>query len=158
MRGVNMLPEKFKGNEAGTIGLPIRITVLSIVGFVGFYALLSAIGSTPTPPEPMYATANISAISLPEPESGEGSETNLSLLINVLDRDSRGIEDANVIIWSPDRKKAYSGITDLKGNVTIKIINPELPSGKAEGYISIKVMRSRYRDFTSDYFVKVIRS
>jgi hypothetical protein len=153
-----MLPEKFTGNEAGTIGLPIRITVLSIVGFIGFYAILSAVGSAPTPPEPMYATANISAFSLPSPESGGGNETNLSMLIKVLDRNNRGIEDANVIAWSPDRKKAYSGITDFNGNVTIKIINPELPAGKAEGYISIKVMRAGYRDFDSDYFLKVIRS
>lgn len=50
-----MLPKKLKENEAGTIGLPIRITVLSIIGFIGFYAILSAIGSAPTPPEPMYA-------------------------------------------------------------------------------------------------------
>ena len=82
----------------------------------------------------------------------------MSLLVKVLDRNNRGIEEANVIAWSPDRKKAYSGITDPKGNVTIKIINPELPPGKAEGYISIKVMRAGYRDFTSDYFLKVIRS
>ena len=40
-----MLPKKLKGNEAGTIGLPIRITVLSIIGFIGFYAILSALGS-----------------------------------------------------------------------------------------------------------------
>ena len=135
-----MLPEKFTGNEAGTIGLPIRITVLSIVGFIGFYAILSAVGSAPTPPEPMYATTNISAFSLASPESGGDEGINLSVLIKVLDRNSRGIEEANVIAWSPDRKNAYSGITDLNGNVTIKIINPELPLGTAEGYIALKVM------------------
>jgi len=153
-----MLPKKLKGNEAGTIGLPIRITVLSIIGFIGFYAILSAIGSAPTPPEPMYATTNISAFSLPSPESAGDGETNLSLLIKVLDNNNCGIEEANVIAWSPDRKKAYSGITDPNGNVKVKIINPEIPPGKAEGYISIKVMRSGYRDFTNDYFLKVIRS
>lgn len=153
-----MLPKKLKGNEAGTIGLPIRITVLSIIGFIGFYAILSAIGSAPTPPEPMYAKTNISAFSLPSPESGGAGETNLSLLIKVFDSNNCGIEEANVIAWSPDRKKAYSGTTDHKGNVTVKIINPGLPPGKAEGYVSIKVMRAGYRDFTNDYFLKVIRS
>ncbi|MHB8103772.1 MAG: carboxypeptidase-like regulatory domain-containing protein [Methanosarcina sp.] len=153
-----MLPKKLKENEAGTIGLPIRITVLSIIGFIGFYAILSAIGSAPNPPEPMYAKTNISTFSLPSPESGGDGETNLSLKIKVFDSNNRGIEEANVITWSPDRKKAYSGVTDPNGNVTVKIINPELPPGKAEGYISIKVMRSGYRDFTSNYFLKVIRS
>ncbi len=85
-----MLPKKLKGNEAGTIGLPIRITVLSIIGFIGFYAILSAIGSAPTPPEPMYATTNISAFSLPSPESAGDGETNLSLLIKVLDNNNLG--------------------------------------------------------------------
>jgi hypothetical protein len=153
-----MLPKKLKGNEAGTIGLPIRITVLSIVGFVGFYTILSALGSAPAPPEPIYATADISEFSLPSQEPGKEAETNLSLLVKVLDRNNCGIEDANVVAWSPDRKKACSGITDLEGNVTIKIINLELPPGKVEGYVSIKVMRAGYRDFTSNYFVKVVRS
>jgi len=138
-----MLPKKLKGNEAGTIGLPIRITVLSIIGFIGFYAILSAIGSAPTPPEPMYATTNISAFSLPSPESAGDEETNLSLLIKVLDNNNCGIEEANVIAWSPDRKKAYSGITDPNGNVKVKIINPEIPPGKAEGYISISVLHHK---------------
>ncbi len=153
-----MLPEKFKRNEAGTIGLPIRIVVLSVVGLVGFYAILSALSNAPTPPEPMYATANISAFSLPSPDAETEKETNLSLLVKVLDRNNRGIGEANVIAWSPDRKKAYSGVTDPNGNVTIRISKPELPPGKAEGYIAIKVMRTGYRDFTSDYFLKVIRS
>jgi hypothetical protein len=153
-----VLPKKLKVNEAGTIGLPIRITVLSIVGFIGFYTILSALGSTPAPLEPMYATANISEFSLPSQELGKETVTNLSLLIKVLDRNNRGIENANVVAWSPDRKKACSGITDFKGNATMKIFNPELPPGKAEGYISIKVMRAGYRDFTSDYFVKIVWS
>lgn len=153
-----MLPEKLKANEAGTVGLPLRIVVLSIVGLIGFYTILSALGSAPTPPEPMYATTNISSFSLPSPESEREGETNLNLLVKVLDRNNRGIEEANVIAWSPDKKNAYSGITDSKGNVIIKISNPKLPHGKSEGYVSIKVMRTGYRDFTNDYFMKVIRS
>ncbi len=152
-----MLPENLKNNETGTVGLPLRILVLSIVGLVGFYAILSALGSAPAPPEPMYATANISSFSLPSPESGS-SETNLHLLVKVIDRNNRGIKQANVIAWSPDKGNAYSGITDYKGNAVIKISSPKIPPGKAEGYISIKVMRSGYRDYVNDYFMKVIRS
>jgi hypothetical protein len=153
-----MLPEKLRKNDAGTVGLPIRIVVLSIVGLAGFYAILSALGSAPAPAEPLYATANISSFSLPSPESARSEETNLSLLVKVFDRDSRGVGEANVILRSPDRQRAYSGITDSKGNVVVKISNPELPPGKAEGYVSIRVMRTGYIDFTSDYFVKVTSS
>ncbi|MGB9941190.1 carboxypeptidase regulatory-like domain-containing protein [Methanosarcina sp.] len=153
-----MLREKLKRDEAGTLGLPIRIVVLTIIGLIGFYAVLSAVSNAPTPPKPMYATTNISAFSLPSPEGEINKETNLSLLVKVFDSENRRIGDANVIAWSPDREKAYSGVTDLEGKVTLKISNPELPPGKAEGYIKIKVMREGYRDFTSDYFLKVIRS
>lgn len=132
--------------------------MLTVVGLIGFYAILSALGNAPTPPKPMYATTNISVFSLPSPEGEIKKETNLSLLVKVFDSENRGIGDANVIAWSPDRKKAYSGVTDLEGKVTLKISNPELPPGKAEGYIKIKVMREGYRDFTSNYFLKVIRS
>ncbi|MDW5551975.1 carboxypeptidase regulatory-like domain-containing protein [Methanosarcina sp.] len=153
-----MLREKFKHDEAGTLGLPIRIVVLTVVGLIGFCTILTALSNAPAPPKPMYATANMSVLSLPSTEGSSNTETNLSLPVKVFDSENRGIKDANVIAWSPDRKRAYSGVTDLKGNVILKISNPELPSGKAEGYIKIKVMREGYRDFTSDYFLKVIQS
>ncbi len=151
---LHMPPENLIENEAGTVGLPIRIVVLSIVGFVGFYAILSALSAAPAPAEPMYAIANVSTFSL---NSG-GEESNFSLQISVLDRENRGVGNANVIVWSPDRKKAYSGVTCPDGNVIIIILNPELPVGKSEGYVAVKVMRTGYRDFNEEYFVKVTRS
>lgn len=149
-----MLPENLKENETGTVGLPIRIVVLSIVGFIGFYAILSALSAAPNPAEPMYATANISTFSL----NPEGDESNFSLRISVLDRENHGVRGANVIVWSPDRKKAYSGITNSDGNVIIRILNPELPAGKSEGYSAVKVMRTGYRDLDEEYFIKVKKS
>jgi hypothetical protein len=95
---------------------------------------------------------------LPSPEGEIVTETNLSLPVKVFDSENRGIADVNVIAWSPDREKAYLGVTDKEGKVTLKISNPKLPPGKAEEYKKIKVMREGYRDFTSDYFLKVIRS
>lgn len=152
-----MLPG-FKENETGTVGLPLRIVVLSIVGLAGFYTILSALGSAPAPPEPMYATANISSLSLPSPEPSSSGETDLHLLVKVLDSNSQGIGEANVIVWSPDKKSASSNVTDSQGKAILNISNPELPPGKAEGYVSVKVMRTGYRDFTNDYFVKVTRN
>lgn len=149
-----MLPESLKKNEKGTAGLPIRIVVLSIVGFIGFCAILSAISDAPKPPEPMYATSDLSTFSL-----GSGEEkANFNVRISVLDRKSLGVGGANVIVWSPDRKKAYSGITDSNGNVIIAISDAELPPGKVEGYISIKVMRSGYTDYDEKYFIKIKRN
>ncbi len=57
------------------------------------------------------------------------------MLVKVFDSENRGIGDANVIAWSPDRKKAYSGVTDLEENVILKISNPELPPGKLKGIL-----------------------
>lgn len=151
-----MPPRKFTENEEGTVGLPIRIVVLSIVGFIGFYAILSAISSAPSPPEPLYAEANVSAVFLPSGEENN-TETNLTLLVTVLDGESRRVGGANVILRSPDRSGASSGVTDAEGKVTIKLKNPELPRGKAEGYVSLKVMKTGYRDYLNDYFVKITR-
>jgi hypothetical protein len=153
---LHMLSGKLKNNETGTLGLPIRIVVFTVIGLIGFYAVLSAVSDAPTPPKPMYATTNLSAFSLPSPE--EERKIDLDLPVKVFDSENRGVRDANVIAWSPDREKAYSGVTDLEGKVTLKISNPELPQGKSEGYIKIKVMREGYRDFTSDYFLKITRS
>lgn len=61
----DILPRNFRINEIATIGLPIRITVLSIVVLVGFYAILSVLNSAPTPPESMFAISNISTFSIP---------------------------------------------------------------------------------------------
>jgi len=52
----------------------------------------------------------------------------------------------------------HGTVTNSDGNVIITISNPELPPGKAEGYISIKAMRSGYTDIDEAYFVKVKRS
>jgi hypothetical protein len=98
----------------------------------------------------MYAISNISILSL-----NSGGEENFSVLISVLDSENRRVGGANVIIWSPDRKKAYSGVTDSNGSVIIKISGPELPLGKVEGYFSVRVMRSGYIDFDEEYFIKV---
>lgn len=96
-----MLPDNLRENEAGTVGLPIRIVVLSIIGFIGFCAILSAISAAPKPPESMYAASNVSTLSITSGEKG-----NFSLQISVFDRENRGMGEANVIIWSPDRKKS----------------------------------------------------
>jgi len=151
-----MLPRKFTENEEGTVGLPIRIVVLSIVGFIGFYAILSAISSAPSAPEPLYAKANVSTAFLPSGE-GNNTDTNLTILVTVLDGESRRVGGANVVLWSPDHNSASSGVTDAEGEVSIKLKNPELPRGKAEGYISLKAMKTGYKDYVNDYFVKITR-
>ncbi len=151
-----MPPRKFTENEEGTVGLPIRIVVLSIVGFIGFYAILSAISTAPSPPESLYAEANVSAVFLPSGEENN-TETNLTLLVTALDGESQRVGGANVILRSPDRNRAYSGVTDAEGKVVIELKNPELPQGKAEGYISLKAMKTGYRDYVNDYFVKITR-
>ena len=139
--------KNFRKNEAGTAGLPLRILVLTIVGMAGFAATLAAVSETPTPPAPMYAKANLSELSLSSVPAG--------LLVTVLDRENLGIEDANVIIRSPDRKAAFSGVTDATGVVRIELLNFSLPAGKNEGYLGVKVMKNGYRDYTDEYFVKV---
>lgn len=142
-----MFSKKLLENEKGTAGLPLRIVVLTIVGMAGFAATLAAVSETPAPPEPMYAMANISELPLSSVPAG--------LLITVLDRENLGIENANVIIRSPDRKAAFSGVTNAAGELRIELLNLSLPAGKNEGYLALKVMKEDHRDYTDEYFVKI---
>ncbi|MGP8337541.1 MAG: carboxypeptidase-like regulatory domain-containing protein [Methanosarcinaceae archaeon] len=140
-------------DERGSVGLPIRIVVLTIIGLVGFAAIVASISNTPVAPRPMYAVANVNSFALPD-----GSGNIESLFITVFNNDDNSISNANVVVWGPSRSAAAGGVTDHNGEVVIRIDDISLPVGKQEGYLSVKVMADGYLDYTDAYFVKVVKS
>jgi len=128
-------------NERASVGLPMRMVVLTIIGLIGFAAIVGSISNAPVAPRPMYAVANISSFALLN-----GSGDTPPLLITVFDNDDNQIGGANVIVWGPSRSAAAGGITDSGGEIVIQVGNISLPVGKQEGYISIKVMADGYID------------
>ena len=140
-------------DERGSVGLPIRMVVLTIIGLVGFAAIVGSISNAPAAPRPMYAVANVSSFTLPG-----GSGNTPPLLITVFDNDDNQIGGANVVVWGPSRSAAVGSVTDSGGEVVIQVANISLPIGKQEGYISIKVMADGYLDYSDGYLVKVVKT
>ena len=140
-------------DEQGSVGLPMRMVVLTIIGLIGFAAIVGSISNAPTPPRPMYAVANISSFTLPG-----GSGDTPPLLLYIFDNDNNPIGGANVVVWGPSHSAAAGGVTDSGGEVVIRVSNISLPVGKQEGYISVKVMADGYQDYSDGYLVKVVKT
>ena len=137
-------------DEDAAVGLPIRMVVLTIIGMVGMYAIISAVLSSPLVMGTMYATVNNSSFSIqgeyaPSPE----------LFVQVFDSQDVPVGDANVIVWGPCRDKAIGGITDADGKLSFSFTNITLPVGKNEGFFSVKVMQEGYMDYNNEFLVKV---
>jgi hypothetical protein len=126
------------------------MVVLTIIGMIGMYAILSAVLSTPLTPGTMYATVNSSSFSINDSHT-ESPE----LLVRVIDQEDAAVGGANVIIWGPARKHVMSGITDGSGEFSFKLTNVTLPAGKSEGFIAIEITQEDYLDYSDDFFVKV---
>ena len=148
-----MLLKRLMRDERGSIGLPMRMVVLTIIGLIGFAAIVGSISNAPAAPRPMYAVANVSSFTLPG-----GSGNTPPLLITVFDNDDNQIGGANVVVWGPSRSAAVGSVTDSGGEVVIQVANISLPIGKQEGYISIKVMADGYLDYSDGYLVKVVKT
>lgn len=141
----------FSDNSA-SVGLPIRIVVLTIIGMIGIYAILSAVMSTPFVPGSMFAASNCSSFNI----SGSVDDSP-DLVVSAFDNDGRPVSGANVIVWGPQREKVVGGVTDSAGEFHYRLTSISLPQGKTEGYLSAKVMEEGYMDYSNDFFVKVKR-
>ncbi|UGV40451.1 hypothetical protein J7W08_10330 [Methanococcoides orientis] len=139
-------------DERAAIGLPIRMVVLTIIGMIGFAVIVSAIVNAPTAPRPMYATSNVTSITL----SGESGNTGI-LEITVSNFDGEPIGGCNVVLRDPSGTVAAGGLTDSSGQVQMQLMNISLPIGKREGYITIKTMADGYLENNDEHFVKVTR-
>ena len=148
-----MILKSLLRDERGSVGLPIRMVVLTIIGLIGFAAIVGSISNAPTAPRPMYAVANVSSFTLPD-----GSGNTPPLFVTVFDNDDNQISGANVVVWGPSRSAAAGGVTNSDGEFVIQIVNISLPIGKQEGYLSIKVMADGYLDYTDGYVVKVVKT
>lgn len=137
-------------DDSASTGLPIRIVVLTIIGMIGIYAILSAITCTPFVPESMFAASNCSSFDI----TGDADDSPF-LVVSVSDNDGRPVCGANVVVWGPRKEKAVGGVTDGNGEFRYQLTGISLPQGKTEGYLSVKVMEEGYLDYSSDYFVKV---
>ena len=137
-------------DESASAGLPIRIVVLTIIGMMGIYVIVTSIMSTPFVPGSMFAASNCSSFNM----TGAVCDSP-DLIVNVFDNDGKPVGGANIIVWGPAREKVVGGITDASGEFHYRLLNISLPQGKTEGYLSVKVMQEGYLDHTNEFLVKV---
>ncbi|AEH59927.1 conserved hypothetical protein [Methanosalsum zhilinae DSM 4017] len=137
-------------DDRASIGLPMRMVVLTTIGLIGLFAIIGTINQMPVPPQPMYAIADTSYIELQE------GMQDPELVIHVYGYDDIPVSGASVVVWDPSKENAYTDVTchDGKAHISMNSVMPAI--GNNQGYISIKVMADGYVTFEDKYFVKVL--
>ncbi|TGC08140.1 carboxypeptidase regulatory-like domain-containing protein [Methanolobus halotolerans] len=126
------------------------MVVLTIIGMIGMYLILTAVLSTPLTPDTMYVSVNKSSFSINNTLSDSPE-----LLVHVFDQGDVPVGGANIVVWDPSREQAAGGITDGSGRFVFKLTNITLPAGKSEGFIAVRVMQEGYFEYSDNFFVKV---
>ncbi len=139
-------------SERATLGLPIRLVVLTTIGLIGFAVIVAAIANTPQSPKPVYALSNVSNMTINT--TGNSSV----MLITVQDFEEEPVPGCNVILRDPSNSVAVAGTTDVQGQVQLQLINMSIPYSRQTGYISIRTLAEGYMDYNDGFFVKVTKS
>ena len=141
-------------DETATIGLPMRMVVLTIVGMAGLAAMIIFIGDMSLVPKTMHA--DITDI--------DDSTTSSVLLANngikkvtvcVIDVDGRPVVGATVIIYG--LHASASGVTGSNGNAQVNIDTASF-SFSGEGYLKLSAKASGFVDYQNDFALKVVDS
>lgn len=145
-----MQRRSFFQDRGAATGLPIRMVVLTIIGMIGMYAILTAVLSSPLTPGTMYISVNSSSFSI-----NDTITDSPEMMIQVTDQEDVPVGGANVVVWDPSRVRVVGGITDGSGRFIFRLTNISLPAGKSEGFLAVRVMQEGYIDYADDFFVKV---
>jgi len=141
-------------DETATIGLPMRMVVLTIVGMAGLAAMIIFIGDMSLVPKTMHA--DITGI--------DGSTTSSVLLANngikrvtvrVTDIDGGPVVGATVVFYG--LHASASGVTDSNGNALVNIDTSSF-SVPGEGYLKLSAKASGFVDYKNDFALKVVGS
>ena len=139
-------------DETATIGLPMRMVVLTIVGMAGLTAMVTFIGDVNLVPKTMHA--DITGI--------DDSTTSSVLHVNngtknvtvcVIDIDGVPVVGTTVVIYG--LHTSASGKTNSNGNAQINIDTASfIVSG--EGYLKLSAKASGFVDYQNDFALKVV--
>ena len=141
-------------DETATMGLPMRMVVLTIVGMAGLAAMIMFIGDINMVPKSMHA--DITGI--------DNSTTNSVLHVNngtknvtisVIDVDGGHVVGATVVFYGLNT--SASGITDSNGNALVNIDTASF-SVPGEGYLKLSAKASGFVDYKNDFALKVVDS
>jgi hypothetical protein len=139
-------------DEAGAVGLPMRMVVLTIVGMAGLAAMLMVIGNLNVIPLSMHGDIvgieNNTTSSLLHVNNGTKNVT-----VEVIDVDGDSVERATVVIFGLD--SSASGLTDRDG-VAVLVVDTSSINVVGEGYLKLVVKAQGFADYQNDYALKVV--
>jgi len=141
-------------DETATVGLPMRMVVLTIVGMAGLAAMIIFIGDMSLVPKTMHADItgidNSTTSSLLHVNNGTKNVT-----IRVIDVDGEPVVGATVVFYG--LHTSASGMTDSNGNARVNI-NTSSFSVSGEGYLKLLAKASGFVDYKNDFALKVVDS
>jgi len=139
-------------DEAGAVGLPMRMVVLTIVGMAGLASMIIVIGDLNFVPRSMHGDIisidNSTSSSLLHANNGTKNVT-----VEVIDVDGGSIERATVVIFGLD--SSASGRTNRDGYVVL-VVNTSSIKVVGEGYLKLVVKADGFSDYLNDYALKVV--
>ena len=137
------------GDNSAAIGFPIRIVVLTVVGFAGLSFMLSAFFSPLSP----ALTINLPSGSMLEIERNKDLFDEV-LEIEVLDPDGKPVEGVTVVVFGlggvGTAETGLQGIARLSFKGTVEM-------GSEEGYLKMRASKEGYETYHDDLFLKAIR-
>lgn len=138
-------------DDRATLGLPIRLVVLTIVGMVGLASILSMIASF-QPPKSMHA--EVKDISGSNSNVIEIPANKVYVRIEVSDSKDLPVEDAAVAL----RGLGIAAInrTDHNGSGVLELDAQDIEISSSEGYLSLEVSAKGFLDYGDEYAVKVV--
>jgi len=141
-------------DETATMGLPMRMVVLTIVGMAGLAAMIMFIGDINLVPKTMHADItgidNSTTSSVLHVNNGTKNVT-----ISVVDVDGGPVVGATVVFYGLNT--SASGITNSNGNALVNI-NTSSFSVLGEGYLKLSAKASGFVDYKNDFALKVVDS
>jgi hypothetical protein len=141
-------------DETATMGLPMRMVVLTIVGMAGLAAMIMFIGDINLVPKTMHADItgidNSTTSSVLHVNNGTKNVT-----ISVVDVDGGPVVGATVVFYGLNT--SASGITNSKGNALVNI-NTSSFNVPGEGYLKLSAKASGFVDYKNDFALKVVDS
>ena len=139
-------------DEAGAVGLPMRMVVLTIVGMAGLASMIIVIGDLNLVPRSMHgdiiSIENSTTSSLLHANNGTKNVT-----VEVIDVDGGSVERATVVIFGID--SSASGRTNRDGYAVL-VVNTSSIKVVGEGYLKLVVKADGFSDYQNDYALKVV--
>jgi len=139
-------------DEAGAVGLPMRMVVLTIVGMAGLASMIIVIGDLNFVPRSMHGDIisidNSTSSSLLHANNGTKNVT-----VEVVDVDGSSVERATVVIFGLD--SSASGRTNRDGYAVL-VVNTSSIKIVGEGYLKLVVKADGFSDYQNDYALKVV--